>query len=185
MKKIFMINLIVILLSSLASIAFANPDKEYLHGDKNYIFCGSSMGAGYFVDRNSFSVEKYNPPQYIISVDIVRVANYFNNGRDEFTNRSKRKFLYDYSTRKVYIYTPNAESRQDMKSRYESQVKKIDTSLDWNSDWVILGVFYGEGTGHYDDAAEIAFALAYKLKFRGGKYYEDYYRLIGGVKDSL
>ena len=160
-------------------------DKEYLNGDKNYIYCGASMGAGFFVDRNSLSVEKYNPPQYIISIDVVEVGNYFNNGSTKISRRKNCKFMYNYSTRKVYIYTPDVISRQDMRKRYETQVQKIDQSIDWNSDWVILDVYYGEGTGHYKDAAEVAFALAYKLKFSNSNFYENYYRLIGGVKDSL
>ena len=187
MKKFFGVIFALLLVTNSAAAA----DEQYLNGDKNYIYCGASMGAGYFVDRNSYSVEKYNPPYYVISVDIVEVGHYFDDWGTKIHRRRNLRFMYDYSTRKVYIYMPYADARQSMRRRYESQYKsqskKIDNSIDWNSDWACLipDVYYGEGTGHWGDAAEITFALAYNLKFSGDKSYEKYYHLIGGVKDSL
>ncbi len=48
---------LVVLLT--ASAAFAEYPK-YLGGDRNYILCDGHMGVGFYVDRSSLNVQKYD-----------------------------------------------------------------------------------------------------------------------------
>ena len=196
--KIFRLVVATIFLAALmiSSTALA-VDKKYFNGDKNYIYCGASMGMGYFVDRSTLKVEKYEPPIYIISVDVVGVSNYF--GGTEISKRWRQtdRFKYDYSTRKMYLYTPNGG--EYMRQRYENQYRrdkqKMDEAraVDWNSEWtyVFPDVFYGEGAV-FPNVGEIAFALAYKIKFHTsehkryqGDFYDAVRGVVGEVKDSI
>ena len=191
MKKfiVFVVVFCSVLVSSMTSAA----DRNYFNGDKNYIFCGGSMGMGFFVDRNTLNVEKYAPPIYIISVDVVNVRNYFNGGDKLGSRRRTYRFKYDYSTRKMYLYTPNGG--ENMRRRYENQYRgnqqKMDQAraVDWNSEWtyVFPDVFYGEGAV-FPNVGEIAFALAYKIKFHTKehkRYQGDFYDGVRGVVDEL
>ena len=172
-------------------------DKKYFNGDKNYIFCGASMGMGYFVITNTLNVEQYAPPIYIISVDVISVGSYFNGGTKMMWRHTKR-FKYDYSTRKMYVYTPNG-SGEYMRRRYESQYRhnkqKMDEArtIDWNSEWtyVFPDIFYGEGAV-FPNVGEIAFALAYKVKFHKkeckryqGDFYDGVRGIVGELKDNV
>lgn len=105
------------------------------------------------------------------------------------------KFKYDYNQRKMYIYIPN--HGDGFKSRYMNerkyQNKPVDNSINWDSDWQYIApdVYYGEGTGDMAVAGEVAFAIAYNLKFHGEKYarYQDgfYSKLPNAtkIKDHL
>ena len=197
MKKFLAFITIFFLISN---VTFAAVDENYFNGDKNYIYCGASMGAGYFVDRSSLIVEKYNPPIYVISIDVLSAGHYYdNNSVAKLGRRYTERFLYDYSTKKMYYYTPNGGGKY-MRSRYENnyrgrndkfskeKLKMID-EIDWNSDWTLVDpdVFYGEGAV-FPTVGEIAFALAYNLKFYGSNYQRfkgKFYDKIGNIKDNL
>ena len=61
--------------------AFASyPD--YLGGNRNYLLCGGHMGVGYYVDKSSLVVQKYDPPTYRISVNVLSVDD-ADNGNTE------------------------------------------------------------------------------------------------------
>lgn len=171
-----------LLVSSMASAA----DRNYFNGDKNYIQCGGSMGATFFIDRSTLKVEKYAPPIYIISVDTVSVYHYHEGGT-KISRRLNQRFMYDYANRKMYIYAPNNTS--NYKSHYEIEFKnramKIDTTINWNSDWAYINslVYYGEGI-QPPVVGELTFALAYKVKFYLG-YENRLYDGVRGVVDEL
>ena len=183
----------------ISQIAFAAVDENYFNGDKNYIYCGASMGAGYFVDINSIVVEKYAPPIYILAIDVLSAGNYYSkNGTAKLGRRYTDRFMYDYSTKKMYRYTP--DGGQYMKLRYENHYRgrndslskeklKMTNEIDWDSNWTLVDpdVFYGEGAV-FPTVGEIAFALAYNLKFHGSNYQRfkgNFYDKIGNIKDSL
>ncbi len=192
MKKLL---LMLMMIASLTSIAYAELDLNYFNGDENYIYCGASMGAGFFVDRNSLVVEEYDPPIYILSIDVLMAGHYYDDSANVTLGRRRTsRFKYDYSTRKMYLYTPNGDGKY-LKERYENQYRnsnrrdKLNEKIDWNSDWTYVDpdVYYGEGAV-FPTSGEIAFALAYNLKFHGSKYKRfsgNFYDKIGNVKDSL
>lgn len=76
------------------SVAMANYPK-YLNGDKNYILCDGIQGVAIYAIRNSLKVERYNPPNYIISIDVTE------NGR------MTHCFAYDWETKKAWIIEDN------------------------------------------------------------------------------
>ena len=197
MKKIF---ILTFMLMMIAANCFAEVDKNYYNGDKNYIFCGSSMGAGFFVDRNSLKVEKYEPPIYVISIGYFSVGNYFNNFGEKIKGKNRiERFKYDYSTKTMYLYTPDGRGKY-LKDRYENNYRNVNNEIskenlrkineiDWNSEWTYIDpdVFYREGAV-FPTVGEIAFALAYNLKFHGSKFKRfsgDFYDKIGDIKDNL
>lgn len=192
MKKIAIALLIVLSVMEYTSVAFAADAERYFKGDKNYILCGASMGAGFFVDRNSLKIEKYEPPIYILSIDTLAAGYYFmDRSKSHLGRRHTDKFMYDYSKREMYLYTPNGGS--DMKWRYDNyygnNINKLSKKINWNSQWTYVDpdVFYGEGAV-FPTAGEIAFALAYGVKFHGSKYRDfqgDFYDRIGNVKDNV
>lgn len=194
MKKF--IALVVLLCAVFVSSTAAAVDTKYFNGDKNYLYCGFSMGMGYFVITNTLNVEQYAPPIYIISVDVISVSNYFDGGTKMMWRHTDR-FKYDYSTRKMYVYTPNGG--EHMRRRYENQYRhnkqKMDEAraIDWNSEWtyVFPDVFYGEGAV-FPNVGELAFALAYKVKFHGEKYkryqgnfYDGVRGIVGEIKNDI
>lgn len=192
MKRKAIALLIILLVMNFMSVAFAIDDEKYFKGDKNYILCGAGMGAGFFVDRNSLKVEKYDPPIYILSIDILDAGYYFmDRSKSRLHRRHTDRFMYDYSKREMYLYTPDGGN--DMKWRYEnnyrSNTEKLNKKIDWNSQWTYVDpdVYYGEGAV-FPTAGEIAFALAYGIKFHGNKYRAfqgDFYDRIGNVKDDV
>ena len=194
MKKF--IALIVLLCSMMISSTVLAVDTKYFNGDKNYIFCGASMGIASFVITNTLNVEKYAPPIYIISVDVISVSKYFSGGTKMMWRNTKR-FKYDYSTRKMYLYTPNGgeDIRQRYETHYRHDKQKMDEAraIDWNSEWTYVypDVFYGEG-GVFPNVGEIAFALAYKVKFHRkeykryqGNFYDGVQGIVGDIKDDI
>jgi len=200
MKKYFLV-WITLVLTVMPSIVLAEADRNYLNGDKNYIFCGASMGAGYFVDRTSLVVEKYEPPIYILSIEVCSVGHYFDKfGEKTFRRGSREIFKYDYSSRTMYLYTPDENHGQWLKERYVNHYRgrndnvsreklRRANEIDWDSEWTYVDpdVFYGEGAV-FTTAGEIAFARAYNLKFHGSKYKRfegDFYDKIGDIKDRL
>lgn len=173
--KNFMLSIIVPIISfMLTSVAFAQNNMD---NDSRYIRCPVGMGFISYIDTSSVAVNEYRPPQYIISINTIQRHEQDING--EHLRIHTLKFKYDYAQRKMYIYSPN--HGDGLKNRYinemKYQKKPVDKSIDWDSDWQYIApdVYYGEGTGDMAVAGEVAFAIAYNLKFHGEKYarYQD------------
>ena len=169
MKKSILSIITLIFMVIVSSVAFAQSD---LDNDPKYISCPVGMGFIRYIDTASVDVQEYRPPQYIITIsEVTRHMNDIQNTRLRYCTL---KFKYDYTNRKMYLYCPN--HGDGFKDRYifakKSSKKPIDTSINWDSEWQYIdpGVYYGEGTGHLAVAGEIAFAIAYNLKFHGEKY---------------
>lgn len=147
---------IVLLLSVLvmSSVAFANYPR-YLNGDENFILIDGHMGTGWYVDRTSLEVQDYDPPQYIIAVNVISARSaiddekdFYNGGMGVITGVSTKRFFYNWDSRQMYI---DRDGNSDW--RY----------LDPNGSWAETGIAMPAG--------EMAFALAYGLKFYGGKQF--------------
>ena len=157
------------MVSVLSSVAIA---QNYLADDPRYIECPIGMGLVSYIDTASVNVLEYRPPHYILTINTIE--RHMNDINNSHLRNHTFKFMYDYSQRKMYIYSPN--HGDGFKERYiydrKSSKKPIDNSIDWNSDWQYIApdVYYGEGTGDMAVAGEVAFAIAYNLKFHGEKY---------------
>ncbi len=126
---------------------------EYLNGDRNYIRCDGHMGTAWYVVASSLNVEKYEPPQYIISVDVVSARSaidderdfYENGGAGKITGVKHHRFFYNWNLRRMY---------------YDSKGNNDWRYLDPKGDWAHTGI--------HMPAGQIAFLLAYDLEFYSG-----------------
>lgn len=145
-----------VIMMMLASVAVAYPD--HLNGDSNYILCDGHMGTGYYVNRSSLNVKQYKPPIYIIAVNVATVPD-ADMGKTKISDVKTYYFLYKYNDREMYV---PAEKDSD----YDWRLLKPRGS-------------YAE-TGISMPAGEIAFYLAYKLRFYGERagYGDSFYDKI-------
>ena len=120
----------------------------HLNGDPNFILVYGHMGTAWYLDRSSLNVQKYAPPHYIIAVNIVSVRN-ADRGNTDINSVTTKRFLYNWNTRDMYVE------------------RNLNAS-DWrylrpNGSWAETGVTMPTG--------EMAFYLAYNLKFYGSMSY--------------
>ena len=121
------------------SISEAYP--IYLGGDRNYLLAYAHTGTGLYIDKKTLAIEKYDPPTYVISFDVVFVSN-ADRGNTEISGRERQCWLYKWDEQKMYILRDNS--------------------------WIY---FKPIGTCHADvgtGIGEMAFYIAYKMKFYGG-----------------
>lgn len=146
-----------VIMMMLASAAFAYP--AHLNGDSNYILCDGHMGTGYYVDRSSLQVKQYTPPSYIITVNVVSVPD-ADAGKTKISDVKTYHFMYRYDQRNMYV--PMEDPNSDLDWRY---LKPRGS--------------YAE-TGISMPAGEIAFYLAYNLRFYGERagYGDSFYDKI-------
>lgn len=138
---------------TLSSIVFAynNPYPDHINNNPNYILVDGHMGAAWYLDRSSLVVQKYAPPQYIIAVNVVTVQN-ADKGNTEISSVNTFRFFYNW----------------DMKQMYRDKTGNDGWSyLNPKGSWAENGVVMPAG--------EMAFYLAYGLKFYGSlKWYDKY-----------
>ena len=148
LKKIFA-TVLVLSIFLIQSSAMAGGYQQYLNGDRNYILFDGHQGGARYAVRNSLNIEKYAPPNYVISIDWVYVPDAYN-GSTQNTRRNTSRFGYDWDTRKFYTINDKGEWKL----------------LDPQGSRASGAAFAGE--------AEIAFYLAYGMKFCG-QYNNDFY----------
>lgn len=153
-KKFFML-LSMLSIMMCSCTAFANY-PTHLYGDKNFILCDGHMGSAWYVDRSSLNVQKYEPPQYIIAVNVVRVDN-ADRRSTEIKNVHTYRFFYNSDLGQMYVDFNNNDNW-----RY----------LNPQGSWAETGISMPAG--------EIAFVLAYNYKFYGDRAYysDDFYNRI-------
>lgn len=146
-----------ILMMMMASVVMAYGSyPAHLNGDDTFILCDGHMGTAWYVDRSSLTVQSYAPPQYIIAVNVVSV-NKADEGNTSIASVRTCRFFYNYAERRMYV-----DRTGDSDWRY----------LDPRGCWAETGIVMPAG--------EIAFALAYQLKFYGSRAYynDDFYSQI-------
>lgn len=151
MRKIFcmVVGLMVMMISS---VAFANY-PTYLNGDSNYILVDGHQGVAWYVDKSSLNVQEYNPPSYIIAINVVRAVSadgtedgLYNGGEGTISGVETYRFVYEYDKKTMYR----------LSGTYGGG--KL-TYLDPNGSWAQNGVALPTG--------EMAFYLAYGIPFYG------------------
>ena len=156
MKKtiVFLFAVCIMLTASVAMAYSAYP--THINDDNNFIICDGHMGTAWYVDKSSLVIEKYNPPQYIISVNVVTV-NEADQGNTDIARVKTFRFFYNYDLGKMFV------------------------DRDGQSNWRYLEPWgCWADTGISMPAGEIAFYLAYKQKFYGvlsrySQYSQKYY----------
>lgn len=169
MKKYVFSMIMVIIMLVVSSVVFA---QNYLENDPRYIEYPIGMGYISYIDTSSVNVQGYQPPQYIITIN--KIEKNMQDVQNAYLRYVTLKFKYDYTQKKMYLYSPN--HRDEFKSRYmddrKFSNKPVDNSINWDSEWQYIDpdVYYGEGTSDIAIAGEVAFAIAYNLKFHGERY---------------
>lgn len=137
----------LICLSGFFGKANADGYPDYLWGNKNFIICGAHMGYAQYVDKSSLVVREYRPPVYRLSIVVLGVQD-ADRGNVTPSDKSVQSYYYNWDERKMYYENQNGE----------------------------LTYIYPVGTmartGHYF-AGEMAFYIAYKMKFYGGRKWYD------------
>lgn len=82
MKRLF-ISMGLFLWLAIGGIVIAGAESYpvYLNEDRNYILCDAYKETAWYLDRSSLNVQKYDPPQYIIAVNVVTVPDADRGGR--------------------------------------------------------------------------------------------------------
>ena len=159
LKKLFFILALMICMST---ICMAGPLGEnnpvaladFHQNRSNYIHCGGqSTGITYHVYKNSIHVDKYAPPNYVIS---LKLCFYASNGMlgENFRDLARyidTRFSYNYSERKIYV------------ERFDEKGNPYWAYIDPK----IINTFEGYKKNWDKDmaAAEIAFYLSYNMSF--------------------
>lgn len=160
MKKVISL-LSFIVVMCFAAVSFANY-PSHLNGDSNFILVDGHMGVAWYVDRSSLNVQKYAPPEYIIAVNVVSAdsvigdeRDFYSGGQGKITGVKTYRFYYNWNTKRMYH--------------------------DKNGTWDYLDPWGSwAATGIRMPAGEMAFYLAYNLKFYGtmqkySEYSKSYY----------
>lgn len=151
MKKLFLI-LMAFCTLLISGTALAEGYTNYLNGDSNFIFVDGHMGSASYLDRSSLAVEKYAPPQYIIAVNVCTVPN-ADKGNTAISKVKTYRFFYNWNNREMYVDNTG------------------------NSNWRYLRPLASRAeTSIVMPAGEMAFYLAYKMKFYGAQKW--YHRFL-------
>ena len=169
MKRIIMLLVGISMLALPAAVSANYP--TYLNGDRNFIRCDGHMGTAWYVDASSLNVLRYEPPEYVIAVNVVTARSavgneddFYSVGRGMVTDVRTMRFLYDWDACAMYAWN--------------------DAEMDWY--YLPPGGSWAE-TGITMPAGEIAFYLAYRMKFYGrrSQYYAYLDRSVAIYEDAF
>ena len=149
MKKILLLPIFLLLALTASPEAHANY-STYLNEDRNFILVDGHMGTAWYVDRSSLTVQRYEPPDYIIAVNVVSAQSAIDDERDFYDGGEGvvigiKTYLFSYDWNRRRMYVDNG-----------SQGWKYLNP--WGC-WAECGIHMPTG--------EMAFALAYGLRFYG------------------
>ena len=142
MRKFFALLSFFLLIFS-ASAASAEY-RDNFGNNHEYVLCGMHAGTGWYINRESVNVLLYDPPNYRIAVDVAVVRDAVN-GSTKISQTLHNEYRYDWNERKMYRLEKNGEWK------YLPPVGDVAT----------LGSSYD---------GELAFFVAYKMKFYGELY---------------
>ncbi|WP_315452920.1 hypothetical protein [uncultured Selenomonas sp.] len=104
MKRIIMLLVGISMLVLPAAVSANYP--MYLNGDRNFILCDGHMGTAWYVDASSLNVLRYEPPEYVIAVNVVTARSaigneddFYSGGSGSVTDVRTMRFLYDTGMR--------------------------------------------------------------------------------------
>ena len=128
----------------------------HLNGDSNFILLATQpqSGTAWYADRSSLVVQKYEPPQYIIAINVCMVPN-ADKGNTSISNVVTNRFFYNW------------------------KMKKMFTDRNGDSNWRYIAPDSPRAVSMVSKpAGEMAFYLAYGMKFYGASagYHSDFYK---------
>lgn len=156
MKKL-LFSLLAVCLCLFCSAFTANASfPTHLNGDPNFIFLTAipQSGTAFYADRSSLEVEKYEPPQYIVAINVCTVPK-ADRGYTDIAKVTTHRYFYNWNLREMYI------------------------DRDGNSDWQYIAPNSPRSQSMVSKpCGEMAFYLAYGMKFYGSSagYRGDFYQ---------
>ncbi len=145
LRKMLFFIIAVVMLQGVCLASEAQPRymRPYYDGNRDLIWCSFHGVTEYYVDRQSVEVELCDPPEYVISIDIVKIDI---SKKDDFriVGSDTRKFYYDEENEEMYIYHP------------------------WSDEWIYQRhAAHWKKDARFTKAGEIAFYLAFGSAFYG------------------
>ncbi|MDD6860650.1 MAG: hypothetical protein PUD48_00915 [Megasphaera elsdenii] len=136
----------------LSTYGYFTGAPRFLGGDKNFICIEVYQGYGFYLDRSSMYVEKNEPPQHIIAVNVCMVPDVYKGATAIARVKTERFF-------------------------YNTELKQMYHDKGTNSDWKYINPAGAIATTSVVmPAGEMAFYLTYHKKFYGnGSHYSPLY----------
>ncbi len=138
------------IIPSSANHASAYP--RYLNGDPNFVIVYGKMGVAWYLDISSVNALIYNPPFYKLSARVVAAESAIGDEMDFYRNDGEGTVFSERN----YMITYNWNSRES----------HISDGGDFR---IVYPVGCEARTGVGSGTAEMAFAVAYNMKFFGGR----------------
>ena len=146
-RKLFLFVLAVMLMQSITTAKCA--PSQFLFGDENYIYCTGHIGVLFYADKSSVNVMEYDPPEYMISVDVVAASDMYKRSKiDLEPDRAKISepktyiFLYNWDNKEIYVLDEETQ-----------EWKFVNPNGVWADSGIPLSV------------SRLAFKIAYGIKF--------------------
>ena len=140
------VSLAVSMIGAVASASSPLPPTHF-HGDPNFILITEQpqSNTAWYIDRSSLVVSKYEPPQYIIAVNICMVTN-ANQGNDaSIQHVVTNTFFYNWDLKRMYWDAGHGDQN-----------------------WIYIAPTAPRATAMVGKpGGEMAFYLAYNMKFYG------------------
>jgi len=153
MKRIGIILMMVLVMVMVTIECCAEPLYPQTLDNGNLVLVDAHMGVGEYAERSSVSVQKYEPPNYQIAINIVDVQfseEYF---------KAHQNYLhspYTMNGMRTKCFRYNWDRKSVSHQRYDG------TWHDWN-----INRFnsHADGQPFVPNAAETAFVAAYNMRF--------------------
>ena len=147
------------------STAFAESSYPQTLENGNLVLVDGGMGVGYYADKSSVSVDKYAPPFYELSIDILPI-----NFSDKYYRENETYIGGPYVTGEIF--------RLYFKYNWDTKTVFHKNDKIWKVWDINRSYSHAEGNPMIPYAAEVAFVWAYNLKFFGNVTGADGYRVI-------
>lgn len=147
LRKLLLFMLAVMLMQGITTAKCA--PAQFLFGDENYIYCTGHTGVLFYADKSSVKVMEYDPPEYMISVDVVAASDMYKRSKiDLEPDRTK------ISEPKTYIFLYNWENKEIYVLNEETQEWKfVNPNGAWADSGILMSLY------------RLAFKLAYEIEF--------------------
>ena len=180
MKKIRVLLMTVLAMLMITAVCYAESMYPATLDNGNLVLVDGHMGVGQYADRSSVAVQRYNPPDYQLSINIVNVTFSEEHYR---VHHSYHNCPYTYGNVLTLSFRYNWDRKSVSRQHYDG------TWADWN---INRDNSHADGNPLVPNTAEVAFVSAYKMRFYNTtmgysptlkRYFrvisEDFYRTLG------
>ncbi len=152
MNRVLKAALFLLLLILPCSLVYAEDNYPDTLSNGDLVIVDGHMGTGFYADRTSVVVQKYEPPMYQIAINVVGVTfseDYWKKHQTYIGGPSKIAWVATYQFR----YNWNRKTIS-----YFADNRWIDWNINRDNTWA-------DGNPRIPYTAEVAFITAYKMRF--------------------